>query len=76
MGCCGDSDCRVIPARAVASTVRPAEGGWFIVNTGETIPYTDERIHKSPDGEWRICQGPDPARPNRTYCLFPPPFTG
>ncbi len=68
MECCGGEDCREIDER----WLRPIKGGWLVPNTGETFAYG--RTKPSPDGRWHICQGPDPERPNQTYCLFTPPW--
>ena len=60
--CCNDKDCRPLPAGAVRLTA----GGWFIVETGETIPF--EKAKPSLDNQFHRCE----ARNGATRCFFAP----
>ncbi len=63
--CCHDKDCRPVDESAVKFTPK----GWFITNTGETIPFN--RAQYSPDGRFHICSyGGLPEA--KTICLFTP----
>lgn len=63
--CCSDKDCRPVHE----SEVRLTAAGWFVIRTGETIPFAKARV--SPDGRFHICSfgGLDDGR---TICLFAP----
>lgn len=66
--CCSEMDCRAVSAEAVKE--RPQ--GYIIALTGEIVPYSDDRLKDSPDGEYHWCSagGSDSGR---TICLFVPP---
>ncbi len=63
--CCNHIDCAEIPAGGV----REGSGGYFIGETGETIPY-QRIIWKSQDGSWWRCRN---MSTNKTRCLIGPP---
>lgn len=63
--CCSGFDCRPV----AQTMVRLTATGWFVVETGETIPFSRARL--SPDGRFHRCS--PGGRPHaRTICLFVP----
>lgn len=67
--CCSEKDCKPVPTGDVQATA----GGWFIVMTGETIPYGHWREKKSPDGGFHRCAASaDFSAKGRTLCLYVP----
>ena len=68
--CCSNIDCRMIHS----ADVRETTAGYWLTKSGngEIIPYGDERIKDSPDGEFHLCtQGRTDE--GKTICLFVPP---
>ncbi|PSC02472.1 hypothetical protein SLNSH_23830 [Alsobacter soli] len=66
--CCGGEDCRQV----VDDAVRPVEGGWQVVATGEVIPVT--QVKRSPDDHFHRCSAF--GRENsKTFCLYVPDFS-
>lgn len=61
--CCDEFDCKPQPAGAI----KPVEGGYLVVETGEVIEHR-RVIWRSPDGMWWRC-----AIGNVTRCLIGPP---
>ncbi len=66
--CCGGQDCEMIPA----STVKWTKAGWYIVNTGETIP--EGKAYASPDSHFHRCRQRYADPNSKTRCLFVPGF--
>ena len=64
--CCDGRDCSVLPDDAVHAS----REGWMLRTTGETIPFDDVRVLKSPDGRFHQCIFP--AERHTTQCLFVP----
>ena len=64
--CCHGEDCIVLPEGAV----RISSDGWVVTTTGETIPFDDPRVMRSPDGRFHQCTFP--AEPHTTQCIFVP----
>lgn len=66
--CCSTNDCAMLPSDGV----RVVPGGYFIVETGETIP--EEKAKPSPDGEFWRCRtdAADPKSPTRCFFRSPP----
>lgn len=62
--CCGDYDCALVPA----TRIKVVPGGYFVIDTGETIP--ESRALPSPDGEYWRCRmrASDPY--SATRCFF------
>jgi hypothetical protein len=65
--CCSGYDCREILNSKVRET-----GYGYQVPSGELVPYSDQRIKDSPDGEFHWCTVAG-AEDGRTICLFAPP---
>ena len=66
--CCSLLDC----AEAHAE-VKATPAGWFIVENGETIPYSDKAVKKSGDELFHVCQRTyKPVGGRRTICLYAP----
>jgi hypothetical protein len=65
--CCGEVDC----ARQPAGAVEEVEGGFRVVETGETIPFA-RIIWQSPTGEWWRCVVIE-SGVSKTRCLIGPP---
>lgn len=59
--CCGPGDCFIM------APVRITSAGYFLPQTGETIPYAEAQ--PSPDGQFWRCKRPDGSR----RCFFAPP---
>ena len=66
--CCHDRDCHEVSEGEVSA--RP--DGFLIQETGEVIPYTDDRVRNSPDGRYHLCVVMYEIGPY-TSCLFTPP---
>jgi hypothetical protein len=64
--CCHGEDCAVLPDGAV----RTSPEGWVVTTTGETIPFDDPRIMRSPDGRFHQCIFP--TERHTTQCIFVP----
>jgi hypothetical protein len=62
--CCGEKDCAVVPA----TRVRVVPGGYFLLDTGETIP--EEVAKPSPDGEFWRCRVNADEPNSLTRCFF------
>ena len=58
--CCSGRDCH--PTTAIIQG-----GGYFLPETGETIPAMDSRVRESGDGEYHRC-----GSATHTRCLFVP----
>ena len=73
--CCNLNDCR-----EETDNVRPVEGGYLVIDTGEVIP-PERMIWRSPGGWWR-CRYlashtlPPGKRIGDTRCLIGPPPAG
>lgn len=65
--CCNDRDCRPV----ADGSVRPTTGGWFVQETGETVPYSQAR--ESQDGRFHVCIWPPGAKIPKVRCLYVPP---
>jgi len=61
--CCDERDC--FPQKA--GSIRPVDGGYLVVETGEVIEHK-RVIWRSPDGMWWRC-----SIGNVTRCLIGPP---
>ena len=68
LDCCSQKDCREVAAELVAE--RPE--GYLIKLNGESVPYTDPRVRRSPDGLYHWCSSMGRSD-TRTICLFVPP---
>lgn len=66
--CCHDRDCGPI----AEDLVRITPGGFFLVESGETIPIASAR--KSPDGLYHRCVKNPSDRKSQTLCLYAPPL--
>jgi hypothetical protein len=64
--CCSNQDCEPVHGAGVVEGPK----GYVVQGTGETIGYQDERVKRSPDGEFHLCRF---KRQLRTICLFVPP---
>ena len=64
--CCSGEHCEEVPA----ATVQWTRAGWYVVNTGETIP--EKYARPSPDGKFHRCRIEPADRNSRTRCLFVP----
>lgn len=73
VACCTGDDCGPVAISAVKAT----NAGWFVVESGETIPYGDKREQQSQDSDFHRCvYGPMAAEGLRgkTRCLYVPGF--
>lgn len=69
--CCSETDCHPLPVDAVQATPE----GWFIKESGETIPYGDPRERKSKDSGYHRCTMTGYTGTGRiliTRCLYVP----
>lgn len=80
--CCSGNDCAHIAAHHVETKadgyhVSVAPGEHQMVKQAVTfvIPYGDQKIRMSPDGEYHLClrQGGTSAALSRVICFFAPP---
>jgi hypothetical protein len=69
--CCGKDDCARLPDDGV---IRLPDGGYFVVETQETIPGSSGSIEPSQDGFYWRCRYTSGERMNMTRCLFVPPL--
>lgn len=65
--CCHDRDCWPLPAFSVEATSQ----GWKILETGETIPFSQAR--KSKDDDFHICRRGG-KKDGEIICLYAPPM--
>jgi hypothetical protein len=65
--CCGGSDCRAIPQSTVRSR---SDGGYTYLPHNFTIP--PDRVQKSPDGQYHICESTYVNKQVYLRCFFAP----
>lgn len=66
--CCNEHDCEML----AVDGVKIVDGGFFIVDTGETIPAA-RVAWRSPDGRWWRCRYQWGDKTGQTRCLIGPP---
>lgn len=66
--CCSTTDCA--PA---TKAVHATDGGWKVDETGDIIPYNDNAIRDSKDGEFHVCKFFAPRNGRVLRCLYVPP---
>lgn len=67
--CCANYDCEQVKS----TSIYEGPNYYSIRSTGELIPYSDKRIHMSPDGEFHLCAHKSGIDAGKTICLFVPP---
>lgn len=70
IACCDNRDCAPIDA----SLVVPIDGGWYLPNSAEIIPYTSSKIKDSGDSGFHRCIYQSGKNKDQTRCLYVPPF--
>lgn len=63
--CCSNQDCREVLPEEIGET----SGGFYVKETGETIPSRDKRVRQSPDGLYHLCVS---ETSKKIYCIFVP----
>lgn len=66
--CCSNKDCS--PLRTPISAI---EGGWYLAESGEIIPFSDSKIRDSKDGDFHRCVYQFGPHKGNTRCLYVPP---
>lgn len=66
--CCSGIDCQQAPKADV--TERP--DGYHLASSGEVIPYSDPRIHRSKDEFYHECKPGGDLTQKHSFCLYVP----
>ena len=70
--CCMDIDCQPVSDSGIVAS----DLGWYVRESGETIPFSDPRVKTSPDLEFHRCLEKFWEPRSTTRCLFVPPGPG
>lgn len=68
LSCCHKRDCAPLDPKLIQAT----EQGWYLMESGEVIPYSKAR--EAPDGLFHRCVKRPEDRRSETLCLFVPPM--